>query len=504
MPRIKQLGRNYQFLALNNIIKIIVSFVLFPFIVSHTGKELYGAYLLALTITGYFSLFDLGVRSAVSKFIPEYRGKNDTEGLHEIINASFSFFVVYGLIAAGILCFLGSYGPSFFKTSPTNKVLIQQLFWIFAATAVFVWPLQVFRGGMGGLQRYDWEAGVGLCTQICYVAGVYLLLSRGFGIIQLAILRQVLNIISGLIFYIVMHHHIPGLKLKFPYFHKKVFRKIFSFSIYLFLIGITGVIILNVDDLVIGALVSVSAIAIYKVSYNLQTILRTINGIIGGPLYTLCAEMEGASEYEKQRTLLLKGTKYMTLLVLPMILIIIIFSKPFILNWVGESFREAILPAQVLLFFWLFNITLEVGTGALVAKGIVQPILWIAIANATCNLALSLVLTRYLGILGVALGTTIPMVLINFPLIMSLVLRTLKVKFIELFSFSIRNSILMSLLAAVSSMTILKFIEPINIFWVLIEMAFIYSIIMFCNFFFVLSSAERVEVKKMLAFEGLK
>ena len=54
MSRIKQLGRNYQFLALARVISIIVSFVLFPFIVSHTGKELYGIYLLGMAINGYF------------------------------------------------------------------------------------------------------------------------------------------------------------------------------------------------------------------------------------------------------------------------------------------------------------------------------------------------------------------------------------------------------------------------------------------------------------------
>ena len=503
MSRIRQLGRNYQFLALSRVVSIIVSFILFPFIVSHVGKELYGTYLLGMTINGYFGTFDLGVLSAVVKYVPEYRGRNNRKGLHSIINASFSFYVIFGVLAGGILYFLGFWGPAFFKISHGNEIVMRNLFWIFAVVAIFHWPLQTFKGVIRGLQRYDWAAGLNMVLQIGYLFGTYILLTRGFGIISIAILLQSLVLSTGFVSFLVTRYYIKGLKLRFPYFRPGIFKKIFSFSIYVFSAGIAGIIIFSIDDLVIGAFVSVAAIAIYKVSYAMQDVIRGINGMIGTPLMTICAEMEGASEYEKQQQLLLKGTRYMTLMVLPMVTIAIVFSGPFILNWVGEGFREAILPAQVLLFFWFFNITTEVSLSSLTAKGIVRPILWILIIVAACNLTLSLILVRFWGILGVALGTTISMVLLNFPLTISLALKNIKVKFVELFNFSIRSSLLVSLLSAALSMIVIKFIQPTNIFLVLIEMACVYSGVMLYNFFFVLSLPERAEVKTMLAFESL-
>lgn len=502
MSRIKQLGRNYKFLALSRVISIVVSFILFPFIVSRVGKELYGAYLLGMTINGYFGTFDLKVLFAVKKYVPEYIGRKDSKGLNNIINASFSFYVFFGLLAGGILFFFGFWGPAFLKINPANEIVMRNLFWIFAVVAIFHWPLQTFKGVVQGLQRYDWIAGLNIVLQTGYLIGTYFLLTRGFNIISVAILFQSLIIGTGFIFFVVARQHLKGLRLRFPYFHKQTFKKIFSFSIYMFLTGIAGIIIFSIDDLVIGAFVSVAAIAIYKVSYAMQDVIRSINGLLGSPLMTLCAEMEGANEYEKQQQLLLRGTRYMTLLALPIIAIAIVFSEPFILNWVGEDFREAILPAQVLLFFWFFNITLEVGTDSLIAKGIVRPILWILIVVAACNLTLSLILVRFWGILGVALGTTISMVLINFPMTLSLVLKNIKVKLIELFNFSIRSSLLVSLLSAILSIIIIRFSQSSNIYWTLVQMACIYLTIMLCNYFFILSSAEKTEVKKMLAFGG--
>lgn len=502
MSRIRRLGRNYQFLAVSRIINIIVYFILFPLIVLHVGKELYGVYLLGVTINGYFSTFDLGVGSAVKKYVPEYIGRKDSKGLRSVINASFSFFVIFGLVAAGILYFLSFLGPTLFKVTPANETIMRNLFLVFAAVAVFHWPLQTFRGVVQGLQRYDWLAGLNTVVQIGYLIGTYFLLIRGFGIVSIAILFQSLVLSADFVFFLVSHSHIKGLKLRFPCLRQEILKEIFSFSIYVFLASIAGIVILSIDDLVISVFVSVAAVTIYKVAFIMQTMIRTINSMLGSPLMTLCAEMEGAGEYEKQQQLLLKGTRYMTLLVLPVIAIAIIFSERFILIWMGPEFREAILPAQILLFFWLFNITLEVGTASLTAKGIVRPILWILIIVAVCNLSLSLILVRFLGILGVALGTTISMVLINFPLTLYFVSKKIKVKLVELFNFSIKGSLLVSLLSAVLSMVVIRCFQSTNIFGVILQMFCIYSVVMLCNYLFILSSTERAEIKKMLVPKG--
>lgn len=501
MSRIEQLGRNYRFLALNNIITILISFFLFPFIVSYVGKELYGTYLLGMTISGYFGTFDLGVLSAVKKYIPEYRGRNDTEGLQGIINASFSFYIVFGLIAGAILYSLGFWGPGLFKISSANVMVMRYLFWIFAVSAIFHWPLQVFKGVIQGFQRYDWLAGLDTVIQIGYLLGAYFLLTRGFRIVSIAILFQSLVVGTDFIFFLLTRLYIKGLKLKFPYFHRDVFKKIFSFSIFVFLGGIVSILIWNIGDFIIGVFVSVAAVTVYKVSYAMQNIIRSVNSLIGSPLMTLCAEMEGAGEYEKQQQLLLKGTRYMTLLIWPVIVIAMVFSEVFILNWVGEGFRDAIIPARLLLFFWLFNVAIEVGGSSLTAKGIVRPVFWIAVISAICNLALSLIFVRFLGILGVALGMSISMILVSFPMVFSLILENIKVGFGRLFNFSIRSSLIISLMSAVISTIVIKFIQPSNIYWVLVEMACIYLLIILCDYFFVLSPDEKDEIKKMFALE---
>ena len=73
------------------------AFFLFPFVVGRLGKEAYGIYAIVMTITGYFGLFDMGVASALTKYVAEYKGKNDELMINKIINVSFFFYLIISI-----------------------------------------------------------------------------------------------------------------------------------------------------------------------------------------------------------------------------------------------------------------------------------------------------------------------------------------------------------------------------------------------------------------------
>ncbi len=48
-----------------------------PFLIHHLGKELYGTWIIVMTLTGYIGFFDFGLRGAIVKYIPEFETRND-------------------------------------------------------------------------------------------------------------------------------------------------------------------------------------------------------------------------------------------------------------------------------------------------------------------------------------------------------------------------------------------------------------------------------------------
>jgi O-antigen/teichoic acid export membrane protein len=326
----------------------------------------------------------------------------------------------------------------------------------------------------------------------------YFIFSRGLGIVYFLALSYLFIILKYLSAYIIGRYRLLRARITFPYFNKETFKIIFSFSLFLFLANLLGLLIFDFDNLVIGAFVSVSAVALYGVCYGLQNGFRTVNSLIGSPLFPASADMEGRNEYDKQKELLFKGTKYMTLAFVPLVIITIIFAKLFINNWMGTGFVESILPAQVLIAFWLFNGTIEVGSGLLTAKGYVRVIFKIVALTALLNVGLSLILVRPLGILGVALGTTIPMILVSFPLILHQILKVLKVTLQEFFNLAIKKNLGVYLFAVILSSLALKFFQPANVFLTLIEMGIVYATVLLIGFMAALSSEERKEILFMI------
>lgn len=494
------ISNNIKYNVINHGVGFVVGLMLFPFIVSHVGKEVYGAYLLVTTFIGYFGVLDFGVGAAVAKYIAEFVGKNDREGAGKIINSSLFFYTIIGFISATTLLILSFYFDRIFKIGPANVIIMRQLFWVAALSSLFVWPGRTFDGVLYGLQRFDFLAISNIASTILTGISAYLIFTHNLGMVWFVALFYFFIILRYLVSYIIVRYYILKTTIHFPYFDKKTSKTIFSFSFFFFLSAVLSLFIFNFDSFVIGAFASVSAVTLYSVGYGLQQGFRSINNLMIGPIFPASAEMEGKNEQDKQKELLFKGTKYVTIIFVPLVIITIIFAKLFITNWMGPGFTESILPAQVLIAFWMFGNTINVGANLATAKGYVKVFFKINLLNALLNVGLSLALVRPLGILGVVLGTTIPMVLVDFPLSLYQILKIMKVSFKDFFNLAIKKNLGVYLFTIILSVLAIKIFQPANIFLTICEMGVIYAIVILTSFYTFLSSKERKEVLFMIKF----
>lgn len=502
MSKISIIGKNIRFRFLTTILGLILTFFLFPFIVRHTGQELYGVYLIVMTVTGYFGLLDLGVMSALTKYVSEYNGGGDAGEINRIINASFSFYVCIGLIAALFLFGCSLYFDRFFRIEVQNVVLSRQLFTIAAISALFTWPLSTFRGTVQGLNLWHIEAMVNMTVGILNAISAFIIFTAGYGIVLYIIVSQTLNILGSMALYLVSKKK-TSFTISFPYLDVKTFRFIFNFSSFMFLGSLVSIFLFQIHNFIIGYFISMSAVTIYAVAYGMQNYFRVINSAIGAPPWTMASEMEGRGDYDGQRTLVLKATKFTTAIFLPVILITFFFAEPFIIHWMGSGFQESVLPARIIILFWLFNGTIEPAAGMLSAKGIVKKPLYISILVAIANVAIGLALIKFIGITAIAIGLTLSMIIIGAPLYLRLSLRVLNVSFIEYFSKGVKSNLLLYLFVVVLSLVLLMYWYPKNIYFTLFEMAVIYLISLALYYFVILGKDEKVEIRKLAGIEGL-
>jgi len=500
MSKTRLIGRNISFLAINRAVSILISFLIFPFIIRHVGKELYGVYVLVLAATSYFGLLDLGVMSALTKYVSEYNGKRDGETVSRVLNASFTFYCIVGFLMGGLLFLCSPFFYNFFKIEGADVAVMKQLFTIAALSALFIWPLNTFRGAVQGLNLWIVDATINMLTQALIAVLTFILLKMGKNIVAVYFAMQFVTILGGAAAYFITKKKID-LRISFPYFRAGTFKLIFSYSFFTFLGSMLGLVIFQVHNFIIGYFLSMSAVTAYAVAYNIQSYFRSIDVTIGAPPWTIASEMEGRGDIEGQKMLLFKGTKYMSAVFLPIILIMFFFVEPFIKYWMGQGFNDSVLPAKIIILFWLFNGTSEIASGMLSAKGIVRKPLFIQIAVAASNIIIAVSLIKVVGIIAIALGLTISMVLVGFPLVLRLALRSLGVTPREYFRRAIKDNIPLYLLVSLLSFAVSKYLYPNTIYLTIFEMGAIYLISLAAYYLFILKKDDKLDLARLVGLE---
>src|SRR5580658_94406 len=93
---IKNVGSSWFALGVN----ILVGIFLSPFILHHLGDTAFGIWVLIFSVTGYYGIFDFGIRSSIIRYVSKYTATRDLEEVRGLINTA-----MFTYACVGVLCF---------------------------------------------------------------------------------------------------------------------------------------------------------------------------------------------------------------------------------------------------------------------------------------------------------------------------------------------------------------------------------------------------------------
>jgi O-antigen/teichoic acid export membrane protein len=184
------------------------------------------------------------------------------------------------------------------------------------------------------------------------------------------------------------------------------------------------------DSVVIGAALDVSQVTFYAIPAMLMQYLEQFIWAIIAVLLPIISAQDAVGKNENNASLYKIGTKYSMLLCTPVFLVLYFAGSDFIGLWMGDEYKT---PSgqvlQILLFGYFFFLAQLIAHGIL--KGLSKhKILAILLSvEAIINICLSVSLAPIWGINGVALGTAIPLFIINAFLVPYFTCKELKISF---------------------------------------------------------------------------
>src|SRR5271170_2708111 len=162
-----------------------VNFFLAPYIVRHLGQTGFGIWTLSSSLTGYLGLLDLGVRSAVTRFVSRHHAAADHEEASRIASSALFFFTTAGLLALSASFILALFVLPHFKIAPGYLMAARAVLILSGANVGLSLVNGVFGGIIVGLQRFDLANRVEILNVALRSLAVVLVLRAGGGIVSL-------------------------------------------------------------------------------------------------------------------------------------------------------------------------------------------------------------------------------------------------------------------------------------------------------------------------------
>jgi O-antigen/teichoic acid export membrane protein len=187
-----------------------------------------------------------------------------------------------------------------------------------------------------------------------------------------------------------------------------VLKMIWSYSFTTFIFIIAVQIVINTDNMVVGAFVSVGMVAFYSIGSSLTSYSGQVVRAVSTTFTPLASSLEAGGRMEDLQRLLIRGTQATLGIALPITLALVLRGKTFIGLWMGPQYSEISgTVLQILLISQFFGVANGTAGSIMMAIDKHKPVANWAIGEAVFNLALTLVLVKTVGIYGVAWGTSI-------------------------------------------------------------------------------------------------
>ncbi len=391
---------------------VIITFFLMPFVIGSLGDRWYGLWVLAAAFVGYYGLLDLGLSRANERFISRALGKEDREEANAVFNTCLALFFVAALltvIAALVIVWLT---PHFMdKTSDVRIFRIVTM--VIAVTMAISFPVRAFTGFLYAHIRYDVVNIIELIKALIRTGLIVFFLSRGHGIIALALISFAVETTQCGVFIFYALKNYPELVVGLSYFRKNRVRELLGYSVYSFIATVGDRLQFHLDAFVITAFIGLGMVTHYNIGARITKyyVLLITNAI--ALVMPVFSRMEGIKDYDNIRKNYIFISKLNTIASVFVGGSLLIYGKAFILRWMGPQYGDSYSVLALLTIGVLFN-TIQI-TSKTVLFGLSRHKMYAITVTleGVANLALSLLLVRRYGILGVAMGTTIPIMITN-------------------------------------------------------------------------------------------
>jgi len=389
------------------------------------GQELLGIWDFAWSLVSYFSLVQVGVQQSVNRYVARYRATGDILSVNRAVSSAFCIQGAAGLVTLGLTATVCLLLPVAFGSKLGENVREAQWVVLFLGCNVGVdMAFRSFSGVITGCHRWGLHNLIKSGWHTVTVAGMIVILMLGGPLRSLAAVVLVGMALACATRVIVAHVVCKVLRVRASFVGWETAKELFAFGGKSMIPAISNLLLNQTISVLIVSYLGPAALALYARPRSLILHMNTLAQKMAMILTPTISSLQSIEDLAGIRHLLLKSVRYSLYLTLPMVLVLAIFGGPILRFWMGPRYANGLVPA-----------ILAIGYLAALAQAPVFMVLvglnahgragMASLVASVCSIGLTVLGLGYLrwGLLGAALGVTVPLTLINIAYLPFLVCR---------------------------------------------------------------------------------
>jgi len=390
---------------------IAIAFLLSPFLVHTLGDTKYGIWSIITALTGYMTLLDLGVGSAIAKYVSKHKASEDYKSINVVISSGIVILLVVGLFLIAVSPFIADLVVSAFKFDAALKDTVHTLVIIAAVDIAIFVASGVFFGAFYGFQRNELTNAALLFAALIKAILWYLVLSNGFDLLAMGVVSLVGNSLTTLLLVVFMRKIEPQVEITTRHANKASVASVFDYSKFTFLTMLGMQLIYYSDAFVVGYFLSAAAITIYTIPWSLNEYSNRLIIAVAQTFVPVFSEQEATRDQAIYGTYI-TGTKAVLLLSNLLCIGVLTLGDEFVGIWMGPRYAVECSAILAIMFFTLLiKSPQHLSYSILLGTANHQKFSVYNMGFSIANLVLSIVLVQKFGLIGVAAATAITQIL---------------------------------------------------------------------------------------------
>jgi O-antigen/teichoic acid export membrane protein len=308
-----------------------------PVLIRGLGTERFGVLTLAWMAIGYFSLFDLGLSRALTMLVAERLRPEAEAEIAPVTWTGLLLMLMLGVVGGGVLLVLSPWlvgGVLKIDAALRGESVLS--FQLLALSLPLVITTGGFRAVLEAYQRFDLVTWLRLPLGVATYAVPLAVLPFSRSLVGVVGALVVARVLAWALHLAVCRHAVSALRTR-PEISRAMVRPLLAFGSWMTLSNLLGPLMVYFDRFIIGAVLSMSAVAYYVTPYEVVTRLWIIPGAVMGVFFPA---ISGSFAHDRAHAARLfdRSARALALLLFPCCFAMVLFAREALELWLGADF----------------------------------------------------------------------------------------------------------------------------------------------------------------------